>query len=561
MYYRIDKRNKAVILTFKPDKQLIERLDKERFQAYWNYELKHWIVPVEEWSKNHILEFIKSEGFIHKPLPVEVLQKFNYFIADNIKAKLKELCIKRGFTYTPREYQLDSLHYGLSKRNFINGDDVGLGKTFEAIIYAEATNSFPCIVICPASVKYNWAEKWQEIVGPHRTISVIESAPTKKNPNNWDADVVVINYDITAVKKGKGATVKFTELLSTDWKMFIYDEAHFLKEEKAQRSRVAKLMTKKSEAIIQLLTGTATMSRPSELWNLLVLIKKDHLISDNYTQFTLRYCGAYKAKYGWVTTGATSTIELNKRLRETCYLRREKRDVLKELPDIETVIIQMAVSNMKDIKAAESDIIQYIRDTKGEESAERAMEAEALIALGTLRKLAVEGKLKAIEQYLRDWKVGGKKLVIFGLHREPLEYLAEKFDSKLIAGGVSSKKKQQLVKEWQVNDDVFLFANMQSAGTGTDGLQNICSNMLIIELPWRPSDLEQVVARIERSGQTEPMTVRYMLNYETIDRDMWEMLESKEANTEAVNKGIDVVEQESGMRMVMKKLLTRVKQK
>jgi SWI/SNF-related matrix-associated actin-dependent regulator 1 of chromatin subfamily A len=556
-YYRIDKRNKAVVLSFRFDKELVERIKKCKFQAYWNTELKHWLIPVDDWSKNHIIEFIKAEGFIHKPAPPEVLQKFNYFISDAIKEKLKLLCEKRGFTYTPRDYQLDSLHYGLTKGNFINGDDVGLGKTFEAIIYAEATLSFPCIVVCPASVKYNWAEKWAEIVGPHRTISVIESSPPKKRPNNWNADVVIINYDIIGKKVGKGATVNFPELMSVLWKMFIFDEGHFLKEDGSQRSKAAKKMTAKSEGIIQLLTGTATMSRPSELWNLLVLIKKSHLIAENFQQFALRYCAAYKGKFGWVNTGATNTIELNTNLRTYCYLRREKRDVLKELPDIETVIIKMPITNQKDIKAAEADIIQFIRDTKGDEKAESAMEAEALVALNTLRKLAIDGKMKAIEQYLRDWKVGGKKLLIFGIHRENLEYLADKFNSKLIAGGITSRKKQQLVKEWMANDDTFLFANMQSAGTGVDGLQEVCSNMLILELPWRPSDLQQVVARIDRSGQTDPSTVRYMLNYETIDRDMWEMLEAKEANTEAVNKGIDVVAQQSGMRMVMKKIMNR----
>ena len=58
-------------------------------------------------------------------------------------------------------------------------------------------------------------------------------------------------------------------------------------------------------------------------------------------------------------------------------------------------------------------------ETKGDEAAEKAQEAEHLVALGTLRKLSIEGKLKAIESYLRDWSQSNEKLVVFGLHREP----------------------------------------------------------------------------------------------------------------------------------------------
>jgi SWI/SNF-related matrix-associated actin-dependent regulator 1 of chromatin subfamily A len=451
------------------------------------------------------------------------------------------------------------LGYGLEKGNIINGDDVGLGKTFESIMYAETTNSFPCLVVVPASVKYNWQEKWEEITGQKRKVSVIESKETKKRKNDWDAEVVVINYDILGKRQGKGVTPKFAQLVEVDWKMLIFDEAHFLKNKTAQRSKVAEILCKK-EAIIQLLTGTATMSKPVELWNLLKLIKKETLIATDWYQFIRRFCGGYRGKFGWVTDGATNTLELNERLRKVCYIRREKRDVLDELPEITKQIIKVPITNKKEIEHAETDFIEFVKQSKGDEAAEKAMEAEHLVALGTLRKLSVEGKLKAIEQYLKDWKLAGNgKLVIFGIHKEELEYLADKFKSPLIAGGTSSKKKQEIVKQWISDETDFLFANQQSAGTGVDGLQTVCSNMLITELPWRPSDLTQVIGRLERSGQKNAITVTFLLNFDTIDSEMWTMLEEKEQVTEAVNKGVDVRRNNSGMRAVINKLLKKVK--
>ena len=559
--YLIDAINKTVVFEFDFDRDVIAAIKSSDYNARFNPELKHWIVPVNDWSKNTIKSIITKYQF----QPKEKEEKKDIVVDYSIKgvdlAYIQGLCDARGFTYTPRDYQLEALGYALNKGNLINGDDVGLGKTFEAIIYAETTNSFPCLVIVPASVKYNWGEKWSEIVGPKRDISIIESTETKTRKNNWNAEVVIINYDIIGKKQGRGATVKFKELTSTKWKMVIFDEAHFLKEKKSQRAKAAKIIIKPDDLKIQLLTGTATMSKPVELWNLLLLIKSEKYVAEDWYQFVRRYCGGYIGKFGWVTDGATNILELNQKLRDNCYIRREKKDVLKELPEVITEVIKVPITNKRAVIKATENIIDYILETKGDEAAEKAQEAEHLVALGTLRNLSIEGKLKAVESYLRDWSQSNEKLVVFGLHREPLDYLSKKFKCDLIAGGVSSRDKQSIVKNWQVNDKQFLFANIESAGTGVDGLQNVCSNMIIIELPWRPSDLWQVIGRLDRSGQKNSPNIKYLLSDDTIDIQMWEMLQAKEEVITAVNKGQDIKKSDSGMRAVMKKLKQNKKKK
>ena len=82
-----------------------------------------------------------------------------------------------------------------------------------------------------------------------------------------------------------------------------------------------------------------------------------------------------------------------------------------------------------------------------------------------------------------------------------------------------------------------LFANIGCLGTGVDGLQKVCSNMAILELPPRPSDLVQVIGRLERSGQENPVTIQYLLSPKTIDQDLWEMLKGKKDVTDMLNKG------------------------
>ena len=554
MEFIIDNINKTVCFKFSYDEEKSKELKNMHFNSRWNGEFKHWVVPVDDWSKNLILDFIRKYSFKQKIIDKEEDVNVSYEKTDVDYAYLRGLCDAKDFSYTPRKYQLEALAYGLDKGNIINGDSVGLGKTFESIMYTETTNSFPCLVIVPASVKYNWEEKWKEITKNKRNVSVIES----KKDNDWNADVVVINYDIIGKKQGTGATVRFEELLTTEWKMIILDEAHFLKSSTSIRSKAAKKIAKEN-MIIQMLSGTVTMNKPIELWNLLVISRTDHFIADDWMHFITRYCGGYRGKFGWVTDGATNILELNRKLRENCYIRREKRDVLEDMPPITKQVIHVPISNKKKYDLAISDFIKFVIEEKGEDAAERAMEAEALVALGMLRKLSIEGKLKAIEQYLKDWQTADNgKLLVFGLHREQLDYLSNKFKCDLIAGGTSSKDKLRIVKKWQKDDNIFLFGNMQSAGTGIDGLQNVCSNMLILELPWRPSDITQAIGRLDRFGQKLPVTVTFTLSDYNIDEDMWQMLIDKEYITEAVNKGIDINRNKSGMKMVLKKILKKI---
>jgi len=550
--FLIDSVNKSVVFNFKYNKDIVRRIKGCGFDAHWNSELKRWIVPINDYTKLRVIKVIKDFNFKQTFLKEDDEKTFDYSIDDNTLKTLNNLCENR-FTYTPRLYQLQCLKYNIDKKNIIIGDDVGIGKTFEAIMYTEVFNLFPCLVIVPASVKYNWAEKWREIVKEKRSISVIES---RKN-NDWNADVIIINYDIIGKKKGTGATVRFPELVEKEWKNIIADEAHFLKSSKSQRTKAAfKIM--KTDASIQLLTGTATMNRPIELWNLLRLVKNEKNIADNWKVFSQRYCGGYQSNFGWKTDGATKTIELNRKMRESCYIRREKSDVLKELPKVTKQIIWSKITNKKDYLFAEDNFIEFITQNKGEESADKAREAEVLVALSTMRKLSIEGKIKYIEQYLKDWKESGsQKLIVFGIHKDELTHLAQKFKSKLISGGVSSKKKQEIVNEFKNNDDLFLFLNIQSGGTGIDGLQESCSNILFTELPWRPSDLEQAIGRLDRSGQKLPVTVTFLLSKDTIDIDMWDMLSEKELVIEAVNKGIDIKNSSSSMKNMIKLIKNR----
>lgn len=549
--FKIDSVNKTVIFTFPFDKEISKEVKNCGFTSRWNPELEHWVVGVTEWSILKIKEIIRGYGFtqeIDKPRPTI---SYDYSVSEKRMDELSQMCEKLDFEYQPRKYQLEALHFALKVGNIINGDDVGLGKTFESIMYAEVIDAFPCLVVVPSSVKEQWSEKWLEIRKGKTEVSVITGNQKK---NNWNAEVVVINYDMIGKKQGKGATVKFPELKEIDWEMVIFDEAHFLKTSTSNRAKAAKMIVK-HKPIVQLLSGTITMNRPIELWNLLELSNNSSKIVKHWMQFVQRYCGGYKGKWGFVSDGATNIFELNERLRNTCYMRREKSDVLKELPKEIKQIIYVPINNKKAIDFATNDFIEYIIETKGQEAGDKAAEAEQLVQLGVLRMLSIDGKLKAIEQYLKDWAEGDTRLVVFGVHRSQLDYLSEKFKSPFLSHAKNSKHKRQMIKDWCSGNDQFLFANILSAGTGIDGLQDVCSNMVVIEMPWRPSDITQIIGRLHRSGQKLVTSVTFLLSRETIDVQMLEMIQEKERITEAINKGLDIIKMKSGMKFVIERIL------
>lgn len=104
----------------------------------------------------------------------------------------------------PRNYQMDYLYYAVNHGNHINGSSVGTGKSLCSVLYAEMLDLFPCMVVCPASVKSGWLREWKE-TNPDRRVSIIS---TSSPPEDFEADVIVINYDILGkrVTKENGKT-------------------------------------------------------------------------------------------------------------------------------------------------------------------------------------------------------------------------------------------------------------------------------------------------------------------------------------------------------------------
>ena len=445
----------------------------------------------------------------------------------------------------PRSYQMDYLYYAVNHGNHINGSSVGTGKSLCSVLYAEMLDLFPCMVVCPASVKSGWLREWKE-TNPNRRVSIIS---TSSPPEDFEADVIVINYDILGkrVTKENGKTsleIRLDGMKKKSFSLVIADEIHFLKNRKSIRSKSFKKLIHKVPSVIGL-TGTLIMNRPAELLNILMLIERIKEIApeDQYHHYFFeRYCNMKETNFGMDISGASNIKELNRLLKECCYFQVSKRDALKELPPISENVVECEITNKRAYKKAKGDLLQFIEDKfKDEEKVEKAARAEFLVKLSTLKQLSLEGKEKFIKKWVEEWMEANEeeKLLVFASQSTILTKIAEEFkEGLLITGGTTIKKRDEILQKFFLQKESrVLFANIGCLGTGVDGLQKVCSNMAILELPPRPSDLVQVIGRLERSGQENPVTIQYLLSPETIDQDLWEMLKGKKDVTDMLNKG------------------------
>lgn len=521
---------------FRYDERLVKEI-KRFVGAGYNPENKEWyipfalptVAPLQKWL--HDNGFVEGMNYYPSKRVLEYQEPPVIITPEDVAIACKEL----GFKRMPRPYQCEGIAYMINHGNCINGDDCGLGKTGQTIATLELMDAFPALVITPASVKYNWKKEWEKW-NPTRTVGVV-GRKKKFNENVWQNDVIIINYDILGERGLDKPTAKFKELLKKRWASCVMDEIHFLKSEKALRTKMAKKIVKTVPHVWGL-TGTLTQNKPADLIQPFTIIRRFEDIFGSTKEFKYRYCNAKMTVFGMDCSGFSNLEELHELLRMGGYIRRNKRDVLDELPPMVEQPIDVPISNTREYRKAENNLLEYLEKIDINK-VNSAVNAPHLVMIQTLKQLSIEGKLPFITTYIKEWLEAneGEQLLVFGVHRMPLQQLAEYFKAPLIQGGVSADKKQQIVNEFSNGGHRLLFANIQSAGTGTDGLQDNCSNLVYIELPDKSTELEQANARLERMGQRNSINITYLLSPDTIDADIKEMVADKGMITGLVNKG------------------------
>lgn len=430
-----------------------------------------------------------------------------------------------------RPFQLEGVQAIHSFRGrCLLADEQGLGKTVQSLYWAhKLPKRRPVVIVCPASVKYTW----QSEAHLHFNLraEVIEGK-YRKGKRLPKAEILIINYDILS------SWVKPLRKLGPQ--IVILDEAHFIKNLHAQRTRASIKLAKKAFSVLAL-SGTPFTNRPIELWPVLKAVNP--AIFPSREKFAWKYCKPRWTPWGWKYDGACNTKKLNRTLRRTCMIRRLKKDVLSEIPDMQHKMITLRLTGkaLVEYNKAEDDFIAWL-SSKSPARAEKAKRAPNLTKVGYLLRAIAEMKMAQGIQWIKDFFEAnpGEKLVVFTMHTEVIEQLKHAFPQALIVNGsVTGKKRHETVRLFQNGKHHnLLLGNWKAAGVGLT--LTAAAYAAAFDFPWTPGDMAQGRDRIHRIGQTRQTFFYYLVAQGTVEEKLIGKLRKKANVLNAVLNGGDL---------------------
>jgi SWI/SNF-related matrix-associated actin-dependent regulator 1 of chromatin subfamily A len=503
------------LLTKKPEKIYIEKLlvEKEKSYHIWgklfeSQELSDIWLPKVALQKNRQREVsIDYDKYSHRP---------------------------------PLSHQKEAIEKLVGNDKYILADDMGLGKTTSTVIASLESDVEKVLIICPASLKINWQREIENYTD--KEISIIEG-------KKWEpADYTIINYDILKNFHDPKHPEK-SDILNYGFDLVVMDEAHYIQNVKANRTKIANSIVKKVGRV-WLLTGTPMTSRPMNYYNLLDLV--DSPVADNWMAYAIRYCAGYQfsvgAKKVWNVTGSSNLEELRDRIKPQ-VLRRLKEDIL----DLPEKIITPVYLRLKSKEYEKLMGEYYDWYNSSEESTSLTIQFSKLMMV---RQVIAESKIKDTIELAQNIIDQGKKVIIFTNFTNTLNQIADHFGKSVVKldGKMSKPQRQHSVDEFQNNEKINVFVgNLKAAGVGIT--LTAAEAVIMNDLSFVPSDHSQAEDRAYRYGQKFSVSVYYPIFENTIEGVIYDILSKKKNIFETV------MGDNEGKGDVMEEILNMISQK
>lgn len=427
----------------------------------------------------------------------------------------------------PYPYQLEGIRQGLDWQRLIIGDEPGLGKTLQSIGIVDAADAYPCLVICPSSLKINWQREWEKFTD--KKALVLDNGTRTTWPYLLQMKMhhtAIVNYEslrkyfVWDIRGGRKSFRLKDVVFCPQIKMFksiIIDESHRVKDPSAQQTIFTKgIATGKDWCI--LLSGTPVVNRPEDLVSQLSIMGRLNEFGGK---------GAFLARY---STEHADLGELSRRLYSTCLIRREKAKVLTQLPDKTRCDLYVDISNRDEYYLAQADLAQYLRQYKEctDWEIRRKMRMEALVRFMTLRSLSAKGKVKQAIDFVKVFLDSGKPLILFCSYHEIVDELCNAFPKAVrVTGRDNAASKQAAVDSFQNGNSRLIICSIKAAGVGLT--LTAASNVAFVEFPWTYADCLQCEDRAHRIGQRDNVTCYYLIGRCTIDSALYRIILDKKS--------------------------------
>jgi superfamily II DNA or RNA helicase len=406
------------------------------------------------------------------------------FVPEELRQRISAVPLDTSkLTSTLRGYQVFGAQYAIHQERSILGDEMGLGKAIEALAvlaHLAAKGQRRFLVVCPASVQINWLNE----TAKHSELAAhsLHGADRDGAGRRWlrEGGVAVTTFGTLARLPD--------EVREADVAMLVVDEAHYVKNPDATRSRVVRDAVQQSQRTL-FLTGTPMENRVEEFRTLVGYLQPRVARNVN-------------------ATDAVAGAKAFRRAVAPVYLRRNQVDVLTELPElIETESwVQLGVAE--------------------EARYEAAVSKRNLMAM---RQAPFGAKLERLVELVEEAAEDGMKVVVFSFFLGTLERIQEKLGNAVvgtITGAVPPAVRQKIVDEFSGRPGhAVLLGQIEAGGVGIN--MQAASVVILTEPQWKPSTEEQAIARAHRMGQVRTVQVHRLLAKDCIDERICEIQQGK----------------------------------
>lgn len=535
-------------LAFKYNPFIVQEIKKVQGYRY-NAVRKIWTLPADK--SEDVKRLMKRYG-----VPDLQKREEEYDVIPELPNLIEEYdaILSRNALIKPFPYQKKGIAYNLINKRVIVGDQPGLGKTLQAILTAFLANRKCILVICPSSLKINWQREFEKFIGWKSIIL------TDKVKNTWQqyfrvgmCKVFITNYEslkkyfvdniitVTDQKTGKKAPLRLNHIQFKDcikqFDMVICDEMHKCKDGRTQQAKFVMGIAKGKEYVLGL-TGTPVVNKPKDLVSQLHILQR---LNDfgGYKTFMDRYCGGNGS-------GAFNLKELNYKLSTTCFYQRQKKDVLKELPDKMRQIILCDITTMKEYEEAVNDLANYLKEfkSKSEQEIDKSMRGEIMVRIGICKNISARGKMNEVIDHIDEVIESGEKIVVFIHQKEIAMALLKHYPHAVsVRGDDNMDARQKAVDSFQNDPKTnIIICSIKAAGVGLT--LTASSRVAFVELPWHPADCDQCEDRTHRIGQKNSVQCTYFLGKDTIDEDIYKLIEEKREVANTITGSVDDVQRE-----------------
>lgn len=511
----VDVQTKLLIVKFAfrrdNEKEFKETLEKVMSLSgkIYSKSMKAWIVPPEY----HNIQNLWDWGFSFPPDWAataggrSVIRKVEQEPYLDIKLP--------RYLHFLRPYQKEAVQFlAWRKGRGLIGDDMGVGKTIEALGWIRWTvKRGPALIVVPTSTKLQWEREYNTYVDDY-----VEVLYGKKGHELDPLKSYIINWEILQYWESFLRPVRFYTIVT--------DECQYMGSMKAEMTKTARRLARGIRCYIPM-SGTPINSKPRQFYPILNLLSPMEFNSE--WKFLHRYCGPKHNGFSMTYDGISHEDELYQKI-SNLMIRRNKRDVLKDLPPVEKIIVPMDLgSNKKAYKALEEDFLDSYKPKVNLEFDED---------LYSFKLEIFDLKFNSITKWIDEFLKSDKKIILGVWHHYVTGKLYNKYKKKavVIDGSVTGAKREKALNQFY-GDKQILFLQMKSGGVGLDGLQKVCTDLAFIELPNTPTILDQFISRLDRSGKIGPTDAYLLLGNGTLEMELLEAMDEVRQNIEAAVDG------------------------